>query len=553
MNQTINAMTIIDSAKYDGIYAAIADNVKEISRTKIVFKTDAHIAAGEFEANFPEGMKEIYTCRACSEFFSKYGGLVYLDDKGVQQSALFNGITSKSSHIQYAVDSLKQKAKDAKIIGVFVPQKSAMGTTGFRVGLKDAGGWPHFYLDMSLSYRPRNANYTNLLQALNTLSKAYGLKNLADYAKSFAQKVDACLDIPLPRRESANKFAKALQAILNAKTMFRVTHAMALNITISKALTNPDLAEQLATIYGFKGSVMGAALDDFIHGRDFKNIRKSIADRTSVENYRVKDTSAISESAIRQAAQRFENMGLMPSLNCRLAKVNDLPSIWRKAPVHVAGGSNEFNPFKDAIASKAKRTPEVTEVHSPRKVSLDKFLSTILPTARSLLMQADRSNSVWRFTVPVEEGTKPIFVWDTESDRRPYCTQVCNEALSHSHIPIKIIDGRRYYEVMAVVETPWTFGVGESRMPGANPTWVGVTTAATNETQRSPVDSFGQALMSTLYPYRAAIDAALKHTRVQIDGEYAIGLSFGVGDTSIDVFVDDGDTNQRYTIVCDLM
>ncbi|WP_210499627.1 hypothetical protein [Vibrio crassostreae] len=549
MEQLTEMHNIDAYAMHDVIYDQIATAVKKLSKTRLLFKTTAVIEKGEFEQNFPAEMKEVYKCNACGEFFGKFGGVVYLDEKGNPKSALFGEAKSDNADIQRSLDELKAKVESAPIVD-FLHQSelNVKKTGGFRVGLKKAGGWPHFYMDISKKYNCAYGDFALIVNGTITLLDKYKESDLAHYLSELKAHVCAHKDIPAPQKEKIGNVKDAIERILGIKCSHGVSYKKAVMLALDDAFGNKEKMSVLTSLIRFNGSTLGGAIRSLDGGQSIESVMEGVVSRLDIDNFRVQDTENLSQEGLKQAEKKFQESAYMSSLDRRRAKVEDLEHAWVKPNVDESEDDVEFNPFSK-VKTKGQVVHKPVKVTAPQRVTLQRFINEILPKADSVRMDHKASGVPWTFNVPKDVMSPSIFVWDDNSGRA-YCSSVPRFSVHwfEVNVPSKGETGDRYVDIEAVVPTPWTFGIDDSRMQGADPTWVLVATAKNEPRKIDAVSSYGQALKGELYPYRRAVDAALKHAKVECDGTYAVGFAFGVGMVLDGVRVLADGIEQTYTI-----
>lgn len=168
-------------------------------------------------------------------------------------------------------------------------------------------------------------------------------------------------------------------------------------------ITGPD-----AWACRLRGDVIGTLLEDLSEGKDLESSVKSFEDKVSGTNYK-RPTSLITPKMRDAAKKTLEELNLLPSLERQYAhledvSINNVLFANRDAKTRMSGGV-----FDDLPVIHVKQNFDRVE-----EVSIEKFLSDILPTARSLevLVENKHSSNLVSLIAPADLTAKTLFKWD---------------------------------------------------------------------------------------------------------------------------------------------
>jgi hypothetical protein len=121
---TVLSTNLESNENYEGFLEAVRTNF-DSSSTKPLFTTNSNGLWEAFISNIPEHARQHYTCNSCKQFVEKYGGLVYINEAGQKESAIWPDempIFFASSVVAMVKIILK-----SKINGVFLSEEKMYG------------------------------------------------------------------------------------------------------------------------------------------------------------------------------------------------------------------------------------------------------------------------------------------------------------------------------------------------------------------------------------------------------------------------------------------
>lgn len=205
---------------------------------QILFTTNADLWQAYLNG-LPAKERQYHNCNCCKKFIERYGGLVTLDEDGVQDSFLWGGMWGLYGR---AFDNMKFLAQTAKITGVFNEQHKDWGTAV-------TGVWTHFHGTPAYPYKGSDKT-----QEIGMLRVA-----LKEFKKSTILKAVQILELDdLDRSEKTLGHAKWLIGV----------HGLKKNKLWRAVADAPDAYCHV------KASMIGSLLEDIEKGMDYTVIRE---------------------------------------------------------------------------------------------------------------------------------------------------------------------------------------------------------------------------------------------------------------------------------------
>lgn len=166
-----------------------------------------------------------------------------------------------------------------------------------------------------------------------------------------------------------------------------------------------------AAVGRIRNHSMGVLLTDISSGMNLDDAVRKYEQIVAPNNYK-RSKPIYTKKMLEQAQKAIVEAGYMDSLPRRFATldditVNDILFSNKDSASRIAGATNIFDDLAKSASGNAKQFSKVEEV------SVDKFISDILPTARNIELYFD--NSVARNMVsmiaPQNKDSKPMFRW----------------------------------------------------------------------------------------------------------------------------------------------
>lgn len=157
----------------------------------------------------------------------------------------------------------------------------------------------------------------------------------------------------------------------------------------------------------FKNTVIGTLVEDLSGGETLEKAVASFESKVAPQNYK-RPTALVTPAMIKAAKEKLAELNLLDSLDRRFATPSDISINNLLFCATVDKATDVFAEMSQESSSKAPRTLDKVE-----DISLDKFLSDVLPTARSLevLMEGRFKPNLMSILTAVYPSSTHLFKW----------------------------------------------------------------------------------------------------------------------------------------------
>ena len=356
----------------------------------------------------PEAGRQSHKCNCCRQFITRFGGLVYIDDNGNTNSALWDD-SKVDDFYKEAVARLRCFVEKQDVEGVFVTSQRVLGTPV-------TGEWTHLNVDLG-----KPTHTSRLLSAGQVMAaKKEDRKNV----------FSVLIDWPIEALDTAVR-------VLESDTLYRSEKVLGAGLWLrdlkrKTSSRNPRTNNNLLWLAialapdGFchpRSSMLGTLMEDIIAGLPYDDIAAKFKAKMRPDQYQ-RPQAAPTGGNIKRAEEIMEKLGLAPSLERRFARLEDITFMhWPRHYVQVEGVETSA-PGKQGVFAhlKAKGTaPKVQPVTLPKvTMTWDKFSRTVLPAAELIeFWVPGGNNSFCALTSAVHAEAPPILQWDMEDFRQP--------------------------------------------------------------------------------------------------------------------------------------
>lgn len=370
-----------------------------------LFKTDIDkdVIWETYLNSFPEGSNPIFRertehdCQCCKQFIRACGTMVAIvDNKKVSIWDVMIG-----GDYQVVADAMAELVTSAKIRNIFIHRESKVGTD-FNHELKDGNTkrWEHFYIELPAEF----------VKTGDVIGKATS---------------DASSDKEVFKRGLVEISSEAIETVLELieqKSIYRGTEHKAtvelLQTHKAKFDTIEDEEEKdtycwfasatLGRAAKIKNTVIGSLLVDISDGVELDKAVKSFETKVAPTNYK-RSSALVTQSMIRNAQKKVEELGIGESLQRRYAVAKDITIgnvLFADRSVKKA-----MNVFDEMVEDVPVKTGNLKKVED---VDVDTFIEKILPKAESIemLFENKHANNLMSLIAPTHEDSKHIFKWD---------------------------------------------------------------------------------------------------------------------------------------------
>lgn len=430
-----------DADEYDVFAVRLRREFRQILPNQPLFTTDSEGLFDLFLRYLPADKRQHYTCRCCRAFVERFGGLVFIDEKGATHSALWE--MDAPIVFRKAVLELRQYVHAARVTGVFVNSDPVLGTTS-NVSKKTGVRWEHMHVVPYAEGLYRGA-LLNASQAAAEKVQDYATlcRALDDFPIEIVKQAHTLLtNDSLFRSEKCVGVAKWLLDLHEARQDRRTRH----NQTWRAVASAPPGYAHVRT------SMIGTLLEDIQAGKPFADIKRSFDSKMNPLQYQ-RPTAAPSDGQLAAAEKVVAALGVAGSLARRYATLEDVRphAIWVPRKV-------EDRPTESSVFGHLKKAPVIATDSSAPVMSWEKFARTVLLNAEKIELLVPHSNApFFGFVTATNPDAPPILQWDAARDAggRSARNPVSWYLYAHgAHATSFNLSAGQYVEVEAITPQP---------------------------------------------------------------------------------------------------
>lgn len=363
------------------------------ARHGALFATDATgLWDAYLGAHFPDE-RQHHNCNACRHFIERFGGLVFIDESGAAIPAIWNGDEADVDSAP-SIIAMERMVRRAKVTGVFYSAEQTLGqpVTGIwrhlSATLPAALVHKHPLLTAGQSMAEKREDYRTMQRALGDFTAAH---------------VDQALHLlnsdAIYRSEKVVAPAQFLRDLIAIRDDNQREDSR-------RNLTWRRIAAAPAGFCHPRSSMIGTLLEDISAGLDFADVSRKFAAKMHPLAYQ-RPQAAPKAGAIAQAEAMFETLGLAPSLERRIARIEEIPLLWspKKAEAPKSGGIFSHLQSRDAADAPSMNVPAIA-------MTLDKFHRTVIGGAEEIQVSVAHTVPAVYITAPVHADAPRLFQWD---------------------------------------------------------------------------------------------------------------------------------------------
>ncbi len=409
MIETGSAPTTTASRCSDAEYGAYVRRVNDRFRVNCaqradLFTTDAPDLFAVYLEALPAVDRQYHMCRACQDFFRRYGGLATIDAQGRVESAIWN-VADAPAYYAPAVARLAEAVAASAVTGVFRASETTWGTAQTTRGKRP---WHHLAV-------------TPLAPQVHR-----GLTQTADRAA--AEKREDFKNVARALGEYTPVMLEQALTLLRSEALYRSEHVLGqaewlATLHTDRAKVNGPARDNLLwravarAPAGFchpRASMIGTLLDDLAGGMAFDDVARRFADKMHPLRYQ-RPQAAPAAGTIAQAEKIFAQLQAAGALARRYARLDDVAEkVWTPR-VPTPPGEGLFAHLKP----RGPKT-EPLVVTGARRITWVKFLETVLPTAERIDCYLPSGPlPIATLLTATDPEAPPILQWDRAEARNP--------------------------------------------------------------------------------------------------------------------------------------
>lgn len=353
-------------------------------------------------ASFPEGTNPMFRertehdCSCCKQFIRNAGSMLAIID-GELVSAWDVRL---DDDYQVVANALSAAVKESGIDTVWLHDQPSVGVAKNHEHLEsgEVKTWEHFQTDLSRDFYKRDGSIARRCGDARTDYQV--LKRSLEEITS--DSIDIVLELISQKSLYRGEEHKPTLSLLKeTKKSYRQT-------------SNPDLylwekSTQLGRASGFRNTVIGTLLMDISEGIDLDAAVGKFTDKVAPHNYK-RPSSVVTQSMIKKAQEKVQQLGLENALQRRYATIDDLTInnvlfADRSTPLK---SDDIFNDLAQSVPEKLPNFDKVEEIF------VEKFLEEILPNATSVevLFENKHAGNLVSLIAPVNPDAPNILKWD---------------------------------------------------------------------------------------------------------------------------------------------
>lgn len=333
--------------------------------------------------------RQLHNCHCCRHFLERFGNIVTIEDDEV--TPLFWD-TMPVPGYEATQQALHNAVSRAPIGGVYLSSDKTWGS-----GPSAPKMWTHFQAKNPAVFKNTILQNASQAMALKLEEKGMLDRALGDFSLDIAKQAVAILNTDqLYRSEKvlgvAEWFLKLREELAQNKNWKR--HSLVMWQTVAAAPVG---------FVHVRSSMIGTLLDDLKSGLPFATVQSRFAEKMHPLAYR-RPTAAPSEGQIAQAEKVVEALQAAGSLERRFAKLEDLVTCWKPAPIKAKESTNGVF---DHLRSKKVDAPIATGAPATT-ITWEKFARTVLPTAENIEAMVPYSGAFIAFVAPVNPNSEIV-------------------------------------------------------------------------------------------------------------------------------------------------
>lgn len=356
-------------------------------------------------ASFPPGTNPIFRkrtehdCSCCRAFIKAIGGVVAIIDG--KRVSIWDIADEVDPTYKVVAENLSALVSAHPIENVFLSSEHKIGTDkNYEQILGSAKTWEHFHVTLpnsivinKISIGPKlseyRADFDVFYRSLNTIT---------------FDAIDTVLE--LIAQNSLYRGSEHKSNLIKFREMKTEFDSAVLkeNFVWSK------INHLHAPVLRIRNTSIGTLLVDLSEGMDMELAVKRFETMVAPANYK-RPTALITESMIKKAKEKIEELGLTSSLERRYATINDITI----NNVLFANRQASNTMGNDVFAELQKET-KPKSISKTEDVAIETFLHDILPNAKSVevLVENKHANNFVSLITAVDPTAARLFQWDNQ-------------------------------------------------------------------------------------------------------------------------------------------
>lgn len=382
-------------------FQAMTANPNKLFLTSV----DKYVLWDTYLNSFSEEDRQGNNCNCCKSFIRNYGSVVALkEQKDSQGVVTFERLTlwdfDASGEFAETAKSMKALVSPAPITEIFLSKEKQLGTDSNKEVLEDKQviTWHHLALTLPTRFIDSSASSIEAIRGTYRANKEVFKRSLDEISKDAVETV-----LELIAQDSiyrGTEFTYVLKEFLNYQKAYSLVVDKDSYCWAYSANLPPSIAK-------IRNTAIGTLLVDVSNGVDLDRAVTSFERMMNAGNYK-RPKAIVTQSMIEAAKKEVEALGLLPSLNRRMAAIDDVninDILFKDRDAKKA--TDVFGMLKEEVTVNPKSFSKVEEI------SISDFISNVLPTATRIEALLENSHLPNFMTLVTAEDSAAInfFKW----------------------------------------------------------------------------------------------------------------------------------------------
>jgi hypothetical protein len=359
--------------------------------------------------SYPTGTNEIYRerrehdCSACRQFVKNIGNAVIIKDSKI--ITIWDFETNDTTY-QPVINVLSAYVKSKVVSDVYVSKFKKIGTDKNYEEMENGKitEWQHFYLELPDKFVDRSGKSEGDIKGTFRDTRNVFKRSLDEITEeSLLTVLELIASNTLYKGEEwkgvLNEFLKYKKQYDKLKTEEKENYTWEQSVKAGAAIGR------------IRNHSIGTLLVNISEGMDLDTAVRKYEVIVAPTNYK-RPKAIFTQKMLEDAKKTIEQLGYLDSLGRRYATLDDITVnnilFSNKDSAKRIGGSNIFDEMSKDVAINPKKFSKVEEV------SIDNFVTNILPTAKELevFLENKHSNNMVSLIAPENKDSKTMFKWD---------------------------------------------------------------------------------------------------------------------------------------------
>lgn len=343
--------------------------------------------------------RQHHNCNCCRNFIQRYGNLVTISEEGETESVFWNGPAPR--FFLKSVAGMRAMVEIAHVNGVFICSETKLGN-------RKTGTWNHFGVDLPKSYVWKDRVMTADQEAASR-REAFAVLNRGLAAFDVGVVGQAVQLLESESLYRSDKILGPAQFLFDLHTARNAARYRKLKDNLVwRALAKAPIGWTSP-----RASMIGTLLEDIASGMSSADVARRFKDKMDPLKYQ-RPVAPASAGNIAQAEKIVEQLGIAPSLNRRMATMDDLKIMWIPNPRKPVKAGGVFG-----YLQKEKSKVE-TIVGQVQTITWEKFARTVLPKALEIHIRLGVGRlPMCGLLTAADPDAPPILQWDENDARNP--------------------------------------------------------------------------------------------------------------------------------------